>query len=249
MALLGAISTDAQLNMATDFTGVRAVANNGTGRAIAVPHGEFYRADNTGPSTISSADKQHAVRLTGMSSGNLSSWTQDQGTSSPIVGTSDNGGTLRLATSAHNFVTGDIVTVVGLATAAQNDVTAVTVVDGSTLDCDDITFASAAETGVVIQGSHLIAGSGAAGDYQVTFRLSSASASANRTFRFSLFVNKTEQTNLLNENHFSATDIQSSTSTGVITVAESDVVWLAAENVGQSSNITIKHINCNLHLI
>lgn len=201
--------------------------------------------ENGTPLTIDSTTKEHAVRLFG--AGNLSGFTFDAGSTGPIANTSDNGGTLRITDVGHGLVTGDVVTITGLATASQNDVTAITRIDDDTFDCDDITFATGSETGTWNQGSHLIAGTDAAGTYLIHLTHSTTSALVNKTFEWHIYIDTTRQDNMGLRRRFSSTDVGVIAGSAIITVAVGNKIWLAVQNQTDANNLTHIHGNLNLH--
>ena len=232
-------------------TNIRAVSYTLTEWAI-VPSsnaifGEMIILDNSTALTINSQDKFHAVRL--MSAGSLGNFTFHTGSTGSITNTADNGGILRITSATHGLTTGDVVTITGLTTAAQNDVTTITVIDPSTFDCDDIAFVTASETGTWNHGSHLVAGNGVSGIYQITVSTSLSSASANKTFEYNVFLNTTIQTKSTTKRRFGSGDIGNSGSSSMVNITDGDQIWLGIQNQTDTANITLVHLNISLHTL
>lgn len=215
---------------------------------VATNLAEMTIHDNSTALVINSVNKEHAVRL--FLAGDLSTaWTFNAGSTGAITDTADNAGTLRITDVAHGLVTGDIITVTGLTTASQNDVTAVTKIDDDTLDCDDITFATASETGTWDQGSYFLAGVGAGGKYLIDFATSVNSAGANKTFEWHLYADTTRQENIGIRRKFSNTDIGVVSGSAIITVTDGQVIWVSVQDQTDATNLTFVHANLNMHKI
>ena len=140
-------------------------------------YASMYLNDN-GTATI--IDTQgYPVLITDFTVNTLSGWTFDAGrvVENDIDQETDQT-QLGITTNAdHNLTSGDVVSHTGMNAAAHNGVTRVTVTGAKTYTCDDIVYDSAAgaSTGIVVEGSHLIAGTGAAGIYDIDWHTSSVS--------------------------------------------------------------------------
>lgn len=206
---------------------------------------EMVLHDNSTATAINSQNKEHAGRIIG--TGDLQNWTFTAGTTGSIANTADNGGTLRITDVGHGLITGDIVAITGLATAAQNDVTVITRIDDDTFDCDDISFVTGSETGIWDQGSYLTAGTDAIGKYFLSLSSSVSSASANQTFEWHIYINATRQDEGAIRRKFSSTDIGNISSSGILTIADGDRVWVAISNFTSTANLTHLHASMSLH--
>lgn len=212
-----------------------------------VEHGEFFVKGNGTAITITTVDDPVAVEL-GASS-HLADFTFQAGANGTITDTANNSGTLRITDAAHGRVTGDILTINGLATAAQNGITAITRIDDNTFDCDDITFVTIDETGTWQMGSYLLVPTGGAGDYRAMFTASAVSASANKTYLLELGILATLQNDVLIERRFSSGDIGALGFGGLITLADADRVWICITGITDATNLTLKHFNLSLNRI
>ena len=213
---------------------------------VDVEHAEFYITANTTAVTITDVNK--SVALEGFSSSHLQDFTFGSSANGEITDTADNT-VLRITDVAHGLITGDIVTINGLATAAQNATTAITKINNDTFDCDNISYASSAETGTWQMGSYLLTPTGGAGTYLATMSSSATSAGTNRTFLIQLCVNITAQADMKVERKFAASDIGSIGMVGLITLADANRVWLSVEGLTDGTDITFKHANLALHRV
>ncbi len=214
---------------------------------VDVEHGEMFLNDNGTAVTITTVDD--SVALEGFSSSHLQDFTFVSSKNGVITDTANNSGTLRITDVAHGLITSDIITINGLATAAQNGTTAITRIDDDTFDCDDISFATIDETGTWQMGSYLLVPTGGAGTYMATMTSSATSAGANKTFLVQLCINITAQTDAKVERKFSAADIGSVGMSGLITVADADRVWLSVMGLSDATDITFKHANLSMHRV
>jgi len=214
---------------------------------VDVEHGEFYVSANTTATAISSSTK--SVAMEGFSSSHLQDFTFVSSLNGVITDTQDNGGTLRITDASHGLATGDLVTINGLSTAAQNATTAVTMINGNEFDCDDITFAASAETGTWQMGSYLLAPTGGAGTYLATMTSSATPAGTNKTFLVQLCINITAQADIKVERKYGAADIGSIGMIGLITLSDADRIWMSVQGLTDATNITFKHANLCLHRV
>ena len=205
---------------------------------------EMILHDNSIEMVIDSNDKQHALRL--FLAGDLEEWTFDAGSTGAITNTADNGGTLRITDVGHGLVTGNIVTITGLSTAAQNDVTVITRIDDDTFDCADITFVTGSETGTWNRGSSLIAGVLSTGKCLVQLGISAISAAITPEITYHIYINTTQQ-----QGDAIQFDLKTSAGRGfmsqIVTIAANDIVWVSVLETSNNINITNIFSNLNLH--
>lgn len=214
---------------------------------VDVEHGEMYMDSNGTATTITDANK--AVAIEGFSSSHLIDLTFVSSKNGVITDTINNGGILRCLDASHGLTTGDIITINGLATAAQNKTTTITKFDNNNFDCDDITFATASESGTWQMGSYLLIPTGGDGTFLASMSSSATPVGANKTFLIQLCINTTAQVDVKVERKFSAADIGSLSMTGFITVVAANRVWISATGLTDGANITFKHINLLIHRI
>lgn len=203
---------------------------------------EMYVNNNAVATTIETADTPIALRL--FSLGDLSGFTFDAGSTGAITAFADaTGGSVRVTSAGHNLATGEIVTIRG--TTNYNGIFEVTLFDASNFDIVD-TWAGDDGASDWEQGSHLIAGSGAAGSYLLTWAMSASAATINDIFIFSVVKNSAVQVESEIKRKFANNDVGAMAGTMLLTVAAGDVVWMCAQNDGTGA-ITISYANANLH--
>ena len=214
---------------------------------VDVEHAEMFLDGNGTPVTITTKDDP--VALEGFSSSHLQDFTFVSSKNGTITDTANNSGTLRITDATHGLETGDIITINGLATPAQNGTTAITKITNDIFDCDDISYATIDETGTWQMGSYLLVPTGGAGTYMASMTSSSTSGGANKTFLIQLCIGKVAQTDVKVERKFSAADIGSVGMNGLITLADANRVWLSVTGLPDTTDITFKHANLSLHRI
>ncbi len=214
---------------------------------VDVEHGEFFVKGNATLTTITDANKGVAMELG--AGDHLKDFTFVAGANGVITDTANNGGLLRITDVAHGLVTGDIVSINGLATAAQNDVTVITRIDDDTFDCQDITFVTIDETGTWQMGAYLLTPTGGAGDYRIMFASSVLSASANKTYTIQAMVGTVADDGLFAEVRLSSSDVSGLAFGGIHTLAVADRLWVCVNGLTDGTNITLKHFNLSINRI
>lgn len=99
--------------------------------------------------------------------------------------------------------------------------------------------------GTARKGSYLKNGSDAH-IYHLNWSISAAAAVANDVFKFAVFINATPCPCSYAERKFSSTDIGVLAGTSIVSLSASDIVTIGLQNVGNTGNITIKHMNLNM---
>ena len=211
--------------------------------------GEMYAYDVTETITINTQDAYHAVK--GLEAGSLSGWTfQDGRVVDANITSEANNTVLRIVTSAaHLLTTGDIVTLSNMNDAGHDAPTAVSVIDATTFDCDDITYVAGAgaSDGVVDEPAYLEAGGAAAGDYSINYSCSGEAAGAD-TFKLEIWVGATEHDNTAAKLDLGINDLGPIPGTGFIEgIVEGDRLWMACENTTGTANFIITNLNVNVH--
>lgn len=214
------------------------------------PYAGMYIYGGASTTFIDTVQRYHLAR--GFAQGTLNKWTFDAGSYGSIIDTANNGsGKLRITTSTdHTLTTGCIVSITGLATNSQNAVTRVTVINSTTFDCDDISYSSPDEVGTFNRGSSLIAGVGAAGVYHVCFSASVTSFGNNKKYNWEIIQNVTERDNIsITRMIATGTDEGAVGASGLLTIAEGDIITLAVEGLTDTTDLTFINTNVNLHKI
>ena len=214
---------------------------------VDVEHGEMFLDGNGTPVTISTKDDP--VALEGFSSSHLVDISFVSSANGVTTDTANNSGTLRITDATHGLTTGDIVTINGLATPAQNGTTAITRITDDVFDCDDISYATIDETGAWQMGSYLLVPTGGAGTYLALMTNSATPGGTNKTYLIQLCVGTVAQTDAKAERKFGAADIGAFPLGGFMTLADADRVWLSVTNLSDTTDITFKHANLSIHRI
>ena len=214
---------------------------------VDVEHGEMYMDGNGTPVTITTKDDP--VALEGFSSSHLVDFTFVSSSNGIITDTANNSGTLRITDVGHGLTTGDIVTINGLATPAQNGTTVITRITDDVFDCDDISYATIDETGTWQMGSYLLTPTGGAGTYLAIMFNSATPGGTNKTYLIQLCIGNVAQVDAKSERKFGAADIGAFPLGGFITLSDADRIWLSTTNLTDTTDITFKHANLSIHRI
>lgn len=111
----------------------------------------------------------------------------------------------------------------------------------------DVITSSGELSGWTVSGSDLIAGSGSAGNYKVSAAISANSISAvAKSYQFAISINDVIQDNTICEKRLQQNIISSISISGIVEIAESDVIKLEVRNITDATNITVKHANVNV---
>jgi hypothetical protein len=212
---------------------------------IVVPYGEIFAHGNATATVINAVDELHLVTI--FSNGEMSGVSAVAGSTGAITDTGDSTGQLQITSNGHSLTSGEVVSITGLTTAAQNGLTRVTVVDVNTFDCDDISYATASETGAWQRGHQLKIATGNDGVYRVGFNATVTSAGDAKKYRWVVVKNITEKTNIsvtrVGDTGASEGSISAS---GLVDLAAGDIISLAVEGNTDATNLT--HVSGNLNL-
>lgn len=104
-------------------------------------------------------------------------------------------------------------------------------------------------SGFTHSGSALTVSAGSAGLYQINGTISPSSVGTGKTYEFAIRINDgTPLSNTITQRKFANIDVGAISISGIVTVADADVVKLVIRGTDVStSNITIIHANINLH--
>ncbi|MEE9117849.1 MAG: hypothetical protein V3U02_04540 [Calditrichia bacterium] len=205
--------------------------------------GEMWQHDSSTELSIDTTLIDHAFR--GFSAGILNNFTFQAGSTGSITVFAS--GTNTTVTSAgHGLSNGDIVTMHG-----TTDYNGTHIVSGVTTDTFEIpaTFVGDDATGTWIQGDRLIAGSGTKGQYKIDWSISCHIASPNNVFHFHVYLNETDSDKSAAERQFASSDLGTLSGSSNFDMVPGDIIWMAVRNLTDSTNITLKHANLNLHQI
>lgn len=206
-----------------------------------VDYGEMVLHDNAGAMTINDADEPHAI--SGLSTGLVSNFTFNAGETAAITVFADAGdGQVTVTSAGHGLSNGDWVTITG--TTNYQGVFQVANVDTDTFEITD-TWVADDGTGTYEKGSSLTAGAGAAGNYKAILSIIGSSAANAKAYNWHLYINGTISTKVHVDDLLNTT-ISGSAGSGLITLADDDVVWIAVEGSTDTSDLTHKTINLNL---
>jgi hypothetical protein len=206
-------------------------------------HGEMYEFENAVITTINTQNADHAVN--NFMTGTLYGFTFVNGLAGSGNITDYGGtvaGTVALADAAHGLTTGDYIAVTG--TTNYNGVYEITTINGDSFYFTAIYIGN--EAGTWDMGSYLLVDSGSDAVYKVSMTNTSFSASANNTFKFSIYLNDASTNNIVCSNKYGSTDYTPMPSSGLLTLVAGDRIWLAVQNQTGTANITIRHANVNL---
>ena len=209
-------------------------------------YGEMYMYENTTAETVNTNNVYKAVR--NFSTGVVSGFTFSAGSTGPIASVADYSGTVAgtvLVTDvAHGLVTGNIVTIGG--TTDYNGTFSITKVTNDTFYITE-TYVNS-QTGNWYKPSSLTANTGSAGTYRLSFNITADSAAAGETYKMEANKNVTALDNIASERNFSTgADYGQLTASGLVTLADGDVVWLSFKQSSPGTDsLTIRHANINL---
>ena len=197
---------------------------------------------------INTATAWHAMGGNGNWTANkLNSWSFVDGTAPvaiTVYATADAGAATTVTAAGHGLSDGDTVTIDG--STNYNSIAQVhTVSNVAGADFKiDVAFAGDDGAGNVSRGPYLLAGANAAGEYEIAWHMSSGQPGGGaQAFEGSVFVNATEIDDLHSHRKFGAGgDVGSWASEAIQTIAASDRVWMAVNNLDGTGNHTNDHL-------
>ncbi len=213
--------------------------------AIGSNYGSMYLNGNSTASVIETADEPVCLRQ--FSSGSLSGWTFDAGSTAGITVYADYSGTVAgtvLATSTHGLTTGDIISIRG--TTSYNGVFQITVVDATHFYFTD-TWVADDGASDFDEPSYLQACASCAGDYLLSWNISAAEGgAAGSTAKYSAYVGDSVIAQSIVQRKFANNDVGAMGGTAIFTVSASDRIFITIESSG-TNDITNSYGALVLH--
>jgi hypothetical protein len=212
-------------------------------------YGEMYIYDNSTAETVDTNAVYKAVR--NFSTGAVAGFTFSAGSTGPIASVADYSGTVAgtvlITDVGHGLVTGNVVTILG--TTDYNGTFVVTRVDNDTFYITE-TYTSS-QTGNWYKPSSLTANTGSAGTYRLSFNTTADSAAPGETYKCEANKNTTALDNIaIERNYATGTDYGVSAASGLVTVADGDVLWFSFKQTSAGTDsLTIRHANFNINRI
>lgn len=218
-------------------------------------HTGMLDEDNTDAFVINDAGADfHCYHTNGMVASDLAGWIFDiggGGTSFPIASIVDgvaSGVDIEITTTGSNLLAvGDIISQTNLADAAYVGIFKVKAIISAT-QYEVAAVFTATGTGTMDQAAVIIADTGSAGVYSITWGMSATSATNNETFDFRIYKDATRISGMNGRRKFgTAADFgMGSPGTTTITIADGDKVSFALSNENSAGNITIRNFTMNL---
>ncbi len=202
---------------------------------------EMFDDLNTDSYVVNAQTDLHAYHSDGLAGGHLSGWAYDGGgvgISHAITAIVDYDGTWIEVTTgdAHGLAPGDIISQTNLADAAYGGIFVVQAVPDTT-HYRVIAAFTATGTGTMDQAATLIAGTGAAGEYHMTW-VATTTASNNETFDFFVYVQaEMEPGTPVRRKIGTGTDWGALPGTAIITIADGDHVSFILSNTGSAGDV------------
>jgi len=180
-------------------------------------------------------------------------WTFNAGrvVDANITSEANNGGLLRIVTSAaHGLTTNDLVMVTNANNAGHNGPTKVTRIDATTFDCQNINYVAGAgaSAALVVNPTYLQAGALAAGIYVASMNVS-WSAGNTKNIKFELKKELTDFDQSSAELTTTGTGRNNLASRANISIAVGDRLWLQCQNKTDATEVTITDFNVSLNKI
>lgn len=210
-------------------------------------YAEMYTYENTTSIPIGTQNVYHAVAHAGFVAGALSGFTFVAGISGTIASVADYSGTVTgtilITNVAHGLATGDIITIDS--TTNYNGTYSITKVTNNTFYVTKAYVST--QTGNWIMGSYLRCSTGSDGVYNLTWSNTALPAASNETFKFELNKGTTTLDNIASSNKYGTSgDYKNMGSSGIVTLASGDRIWLSCRNETSTADITIRHANINI---
>jgi len=195
-------------------------------------YGEMYLNANSTETIIETASTPIGLRQ--FTAGQLDGWAFDAGSTAAITAYADYSGTVTgtvLATSTHGLTTDDIISIRG--TTNYNGFFQITVVDSTHFYFIDSWVADDGASDFD-EPSHLIAEVSVAGDYEVSWNMSSTeNGAAGSTFLFCVYQNTIPHNTTIVQRKFANNDVGAFGGGGVlVSVVSGDWLFLIGQSTG-----------------
>lgn len=208
-------------------------------------YAEMYLDSNAVATVIETADTPIALRH--CTAGSLSGWTFNAGSTGAITAYTDYGGTVagtvKATSAAHGLTTGDVITIRG--TTSYNGIFAITVID---VDNFYFTDTWVADDGASDwdEGDYLIAGSGAAGVYAISWGLSlTEGGTAGSILTGQLCVGASIEKKSIGSRKFATNDKGGVSGRSIVSISDGERVCFLVISSG-TNDITAKYGNLSL---
>jgi len=191
---------------------------------------------------IDEATTDNLIR--GFTTGSLAGWTFDDGSTGGITAVANaGGGILTITSAAHGLLENSIISIRG-----TTDYNGVFVIDSLNVNQFQITATWVTDQpGTWDEGSCLIAGIYAGGEYQIGFSLS-GSAAALKVMRFMIYNGATLQTKLVAERYFvDGQIVPCGSASGHVTIAAGNRITICVEGVTDATDFVLENANINLN--
>ena len=205
-------------------------------------YAEMYLDDNSTATTIETANTP--IMVNHATTGSVAGWTFSTGSTGAITAYSDGTGKVNVASGTHGLSTGDEISIRG--TTDYNGVWTITYIDADNFSIPD-TWVNDNGASDWDEGSHLLAGTGAAGNYAMTFNLScSEGGGAGSNVIGQIHINSTACEKCIAKRKFATNDYGNLPGTANITIADADKVYFTLNSSGTNA-ITCQYGNLNLN--
>ena len=203
----------------------------------------MYLDSNTTKTAILTEDIPMLVE--NFTTGVVSGWTFAAGSNGVIASISQDTGdadTVWVVDEAHGLSAGDIISIHG--STNYNYVYEVYAVDTDSFKISATWGAT--DTGTWQEGSHLIAGTGAAGIYAVDWHMS-ATADAAAEILIRAYINSTKCSKCVGMRKFANNDVGNIVGGAIATIADGDKIFISATNTDGVIDVTFRYGNFSLH--
>lgn len=209
--------------------------------------GAMFMYESDGTVTVDVQNKYIQISDEDWQAGDLNGFTFSEGRTVDANVTNEVDNTvLQIDTSAaHNLTTGDIVTVHNANNALHNEITAVTVVDADTFDCDNINFVGNAgvSSAKIYEGAYLQYPNVEDHMFLLIWCNNGGSAAANKAHRTELRINAVELDQSAGEMSLSGTTLQGNCGVQSTTLSAGDRISMTIRNTTDTQDFLLEHIN------